>query len=419
MINHRRPTEIAASRLALFLIVAIAAASFGPALAASHEGLVTAVAGAFTPAQITDLIALSAGRSGARTDRQAQSLDNLRQMLDVNDDVVQALLRILDRPDIQPAESPQALAQTALQYHAVTDRLTEITSDDPEGRNLVAQARAAVTAGHFNDAEGLLRQLEAREVAVSNRTADGAAEATGPALQHLINAAQVGTVLGEIALMTLRYGEATDYFQEAQKKLALLSHAESDKAPVQSADSQVTAEKALPGLQDRVGSSGRTGAMPPVAQRDSDPAKLDPGPPTATRQPDSAATESGPVAANLPGAVTTAAPRSQREPAGSPSAGAVLSADMIARLLRRGDALLALGDVASARLLYERAAAAGDGRGATGAGKTYDPLFLVTIGARGIRGDPVAAATWYRKAIELGDRSAAEHLTRMSQRTAQ
>jgi TPR repeat protein len=37
------------------------------------------------------------------------------------------------------------------------------------------------------------------------------------------------------------------------------------------------------------------------------------------------------------------------------------------------------------------------------------------IGARGIQGDPVAAATWYRRAIELGDRSAVERLTQMSQ----
>ena len=91
---------------------------------------------------------------------------------------------------------------------------------------------------------------------------------------------------------------------------------------------------------------------------------------------------------------------------------------MLTLLLRRGDALLALGDVSSARRFYERAATGGDGRGATGVGKTYDPVFLLTIGARGIQADPVAAANWYRKAIELGDRAAVERLTQMSQRTA-
>jgi TPR repeat protein len=98
-----------------------------------------------------------------------------------------------------------------------------------------------------------------------------------------------------------------------------------------------------------------------------------------------------------------------------PSASPALSADILTLLLNRGDALLALGDVSSARLLYQRAAAGGDGRAATGMGKTYDPLFLSAIGARGIQADSGTAATWYRKAIGLGDESAAERLKRLSQ----
>jgi TPR repeat protein len=97
------------------------------------------------------------------------------------------------------------------------------------------------------------------------------------------------------------------------------------------------------------------------------------------------------------------------------SAGPALSADLRALLLSRGDALLALGDVSAARLLYQRAAAGGDGRAATGAGKTYDPLFLSSIGARGIQADPGISATWYRRAIGLGDEAAAERLKRLSQ----
>jgi TPR repeat protein len=91
-----------------------------------------------------------------------------------------------------------------------------------------------------------------------------------------------------------------------------------------------------------------------------------------------------------------------------------MSTDMLALLLRRGDDLLALGDLSAARRLYERAAAGGDGRTATGVGKTYDPLFLSAIGARGIQADAAAAARWYRRAIDLGDESAAERLKRIS-----
>lgn len=85
-------------------------------------------------------------------------------------------------------------------------------------------------------------------------------------------------------------------------------------------------------------------------------------------------------------------------------------------LLRRGGDLLRQGDVASARLLYERAATAESGPGATGAGKTYDPVFLAGIDARGIRGDRVRAVSWYRRAIALGDAEAGERLKLLEQR---
>lgn len=83
-----------------------------------------------------------------------------------------------------------------------------------------------------------------------------------------------------------------------------------------------------------------------------------------------------------------------------------MSPATIAALLRRADNLFYAGDVLSARLLYERAAAGGSGAGATGVAKTYDPPVLAVIGARGLRGDAELAADWYRKGIALGDREA-------------
>src|SRR6185437_10206897 len=75
-------------------------------------------------------------------------------------------------------------------------------------------------------------------------------------------------------------------------------------------------------------------------------------------------------------------------------------------LMARGDQMLATGDIAAARLFYQRAAEGGDAAAARQTGKTYDPLFLAEAQARGLRGDPVAAARWYRKASAGGDREA-------------
>jgi hypothetical protein len=81
---------------------------------------------------------------------------------------------------------------------------------------------------------------------------------------------------------------------------------------------------------------------------------------------------------------------------------ASLSAAEVTELLAHGDALLRTGDIASARLFYERAAAAGDGRAALRLGATFDPAFLGVAGLRNIRGDAAEARSWYSRAFDLG-----------------
>jgi TPR repeat protein len=91
-------------------------------------------------------------------------------------------------------------------------------------------------------------------------------------------------------------------------------------------------------------------------------------------------------------------------------AGQHLSATEITALETRGDAFLRAGDIASARLFYERAADAGDSAAALRLGATFDPNFLGRAGVRGNPGDPAQAASWYRRARDLGDAAAAERL---------
>jgi hypothetical protein len=97
----------------------------------------------------------------------------------------------------------------------------------------------------------------------------------------------------------------------------------------------------------------------------------------------------------------------------APPAAEALPPAVIAALIRRGDAMLALGDISAARLLYERAARAGSGEAAADVGRTHDPAVLAQLGARGMQPDPDMAATWYRRAIALGDAASAERLQRL------
>jgi TPR repeat protein len=98
----------------------------------------------------------------------------------------------------------------------------------------------------------------------------------------------------------------------------------------------------------------------------------------------------------------------QRLPDAKPAE--TLPPDVVAALMKRGDQSLGLGDIAAARLLYQRAAEAGNAPAATALGKTYDPNFA----AGGGKPDPARAVEWYRKAISLGDARAADLQKRLA-----
>ncbi|MGO8921039.1 MAG: hypothetical protein ACLQJR_34540 [Stellaceae bacterium] len=82
-------------------------------------------------------------------------------------------------------------------------------------------------------------------------------------------------------------------------------------------------------------------------------------------------------------------------------------------MVRRGDQLLAVGDIVSARRFFERAALAGDAAAACGLAKSYDPLVLRQLGAVGLAGDAATALVWYRRAAAAGNAEAQARLERL------
>ena len=93
-----------------------------------------------------------------------------------------------------------------------------------------------------------------------------------------------------------------------------------------------------------------------------------------------------------------------------------LPAEQITALLTRGDAFVRTRDIASARLFYERAADAGNGRAALRMGESFDRAFLDSIGIYRMIGDRQVALSWYRRARDLGDTEAAQLLNKLEPR---
>jgi tetratricopeptide (TPR) repeat protein len=83
-------------------------------------------------------------------------------------------------------------------------------------------------------------------------------------------------------------------------------------------------------------------------------------------------------------------------------------------LMARGDALMEIGDVVSARSFYDRAFDLGNVRAALSIARTYDPLVLASLKVQGLRADPAKALEWYRKA-ERGEPEVAQAIGALEQ----
>jgi hypothetical protein len=101
-------------------------------------------------------------------------------------------------------------------------------------------------------------------------------------------------------------------------------------------------------------------------------------------------------------------------PAPSPvpaaSASPTLPQDEIASLLKRGQDLIASGDIASARLMLTHVAEAGSAEAAFVLAGTFDPTVLANLRAIGVQGDPAKARAWYARAADLGSLEARQRL---------
>jgi hypothetical protein len=115
-----------------------------------------------------------------------------------------------------------------------------------------------------------------------------------------------------------------------------------------------------------------------------------------------------PPAAAAPPAIVEAAPASKPVRA--------LDPEEIKLLVKQGDQLVAAGDMVTARVVFQRAAEAGDANAAMALGATYDPAMLAKLGVVGVIGDVERARTWYQKAENLGAPEATRRLGLLANR---
>ena len=88
----------------------------------------------------------------------------------------------------------------------------------------------------------------------------------------------------------------------------------------------------------------------------------------------------------------------------------------IAMMVKQGEQFVAAGDMVAARVVFQRAAEAGDAAAAMALGATYDPLFLAKLSVLGVPADADKARGWYQKAKDLGSQEAPRRLELLANR---
>ena len=85
-----------------------------------------------------------------------------------------------------------------------------------------------------------------------------------------------------------------------------------------------------------------------------------------------------------------------------PQARSTLDPREVDALVKEGQRFVVAGDFVAARLVFQRAAEAGNAAAALALGASYDPVVLARLGVRNVDADASKARAWYQKAKELG-----------------
>jgi hypothetical protein len=159
---------------------------------------------------------------------------------------------------------------------------------------------------------------------------------------------------------------------------------------------ELAADRAVP-MMERFAAATPV-VEPPVLAVQQPPMLAEPPAPPAPSMPQAPAVSQGPVA----------------QPQFSQPV-RTLDREEVAALYRRGEQLIAQGDIAAARLMFTRAAEVGDARSALALGASYDPDVLRKLGVLGVAADAALAREWYSKASSYGSREAAQRIDLLAQ----
>ena len=236
------------------------------------------------------------------------------------------------------------------------------------------------------------------------------AVATSPLHKHLVEFTDVGSPVSRFVSRSPRPPEAPDRPR--------MSMAGPQSAPEE--EGALTSEPVVEPPASPGSLAAATAIRPsPEMPADQVPASLaqaDPGQ-AATVQPvptQAAAPQVETARAQIAPASTTGVAEDRARVA--PPAAKIAAPQDVKLLTDRGNQFFEVGDLIAARILFMRAANAGDAAAAVAMGATYDPVVLAGHGVRGVTADLDKARSWYERAKEMGSPEGPRRLEMLANR---
>src|SRR5262245_47071803 len=160
-----------------------------------------------TPAELKEIIDSVLARR-AIPPELLDRYEMVSRQFGVADMALTTFFRILGENKVATEDLDAKLREVAARHVTLLKQAEASADDDPQVATIKKEAVAAIGAGDYARAEGLLRRAFDADVAVARRAQD-------VANKRLLTAARTRADLGQLHLTQLRYAAAAEDFQEA------------------------------------------------------------------------------------------------------------------------------------------------------------------------------------------------------------
>ena len=126
-----------------------------------------------------------------------------------------SFFRIVGERDVPPEQIGTKLGEIAAKHRALMDRWSVLDTADPATAALAAQAKAAIDAGRYDEADAALVRARDQEIAAARQAEQLAQDAQQAAERRWLRVAEADGKLGDLAMTRLRYNDAAKHYAAA------------------------------------------------------------------------------------------------------------------------------------------------------------------------------------------------------------